>query len=170
MRKLILGVFLCLTMLAGGALAEGPEAQLSADRPFDLKTRLAVGLGIPFGGGIGGNFEATFGRYFAATIGLGSAEGYLGWSGGVRAYPMGHDRKVNPRLSAYYGTVAILDWGYGNLETDTGAAYGGGFDWKFQRDQGVEVEILYVDYDAPQGFVRTRGSDVKLTLGYGWYF
>lgn len=123
MKKLVYAVLSCL-LLSGVAFADGPEpavGKATGGGP-GVSARLAVGVGMPFGGGVGGNLEAGFGRHFAATAGLGSVEGYLGWAAGARVYPLGRDERVNPRLSAYYGTVAVLDRGYGNIETDTGAA------------------------------------------------
>jgi|GEM_PF-1675088 opacity protein-like surface antigen len=184
MRKLICGAVLCSALFAGSAAAEdfelsqkdrewaGPAQQKTTEEPAKTNFRVSVGMGIPYGGGrIGGNLETMLGRYFSASAGAGYLEGGdFGWTFGARAYPIGNDRKFNPRLSVYYGTVIILEYWDGSSETDTGASYGAGFDWRFQPNLSVDMDFLYVDYDMPAGFVRTRGSDFKITLGYGLHF
>lgn len=168
MRKLILGIILTLAIFAGSAAAETADMQKPAEKPFKFDTRLAIGAGIPFGG-LGANIEAMFDKYLSASIGLGVMDGELGWAGGLRVYPMGRDMTVSPRLSAYYGTVATLDWGY-RTDLDVGAAYGVGLEWRTSPKMSVDFDVLYIDYEEPGGFIRTESSDFVYTIGYGWYF
>ena len=170
MRKLIYGVVLCLTVVASSAAADGPDQTTMADKPVEKNFRLALGLGIPYGGGIGGNLEAMIGRHFAASAGAGLLEqGEFGWSFGARVYPLGNDLKFNPRLSAYYGTVALLN-DRGTILTDTGGAYGIGFEYKTYPNFCIDVDLLYLDYNPSPNFIMERSSSIKLAIGYGWHF
>ncbi|MCC6502585.1 MAG: hypothetical protein IT362_05545 [Deltaproteobacteria bacterium] len=177
MGKNFLGGFLCFTILmcAVTALADEigqqtieSQAAPAAVHPF----RLALGIGIPYGG-IGANAEMRLGRYFAATAGFGSMDGEPAASGGVRFYPLGHDRKVSPRVSAYYGSVTIIDWGIFSdrgRNSDEGMAYGAGLEWQNSTKYSLDFELLYVDYAVREGFTRTDEGDFKFVLGYGWRF
>lgn len=172
MRKLIFAAVLSLALLAGGAGAQEPEQQAADGAQaagFEPGLAFGIGVGIPFGGGIGGNVEAALSRHFSASIGLGIAEGEFGWSGGIMAYPIGRDHKVSPRFSAYYGTVAVLDFG-DHKELDEGPAYGVGLSWKNQPDASIEFDLLYIDYEPPTGFVKKDGGDISLMLGYRWRY
>lgn len=171
MRKLILGAILGLLVFTGSAAAEEAEQQVKEAQPsgFDPRLAFGIGVGVPFGGGVGGNVEVELNRYFSASVGLGISSGELGWAGGLQAYPIGHDHTVSPRLSAYYGTVAVLDWGT-HTELDTGAAYGAGLSWRNQPNGSFEFDLLYIDYDPPRGFVKEDGGDINLMLGYRWRY
>jgi len=169
MRRLIYGVILSLAVFAGSAAADEPEQQSSGAQTAEFEPRLGfgIGVGIPFGGGIGASVEAELNRYFSASVGLGVAAGEFGWAGGVRAYPIGRDQKVSPRFSAYYGTVALLDWGT-HKELDTGLAYGVGLSWRNQPNTSIDFDLLYIDYAPPAGFVKKNDGDISLMIGYSW--
>lgn len=171
MRKLILVTFLSLFALAGSVSAQEPEQQQKeVPLPAVSEPRLTfgIGVGIPFGG-IGANVETMLSRHFSISLGMGIAAGNLGWAGGIRAYPIGSDQKVSPRLSAYYGTVAVLDFG-DREEVDEGVAYGVGLSWRNQPNTRIEFDLLYIDYEPPAGFVKEDGSDINLMLGYRWAY
>ncbi|CAG1065348.1 hypothetical protein BAC1_00929 [uncultured bacterium] len=173
MRKLILVAVLTLFALAGSVSAQELEQQQKQSEvplpaAFEPRITFGIGVGVPFGG-IGGNVEAMLNRYFSVSLGMGIAAGNLGWAGGIKAYPIGSDQKVSPRLSAYYGTVAVLDFG-DHEEVDEGAAYGVGLSWRNHPKTRVEFDLLYIDYDPPAGFVMEDGSDINLMLGYRWEY
>ncbi|HBG45541.1 MAG TPA: hypothetical protein DDW94_00965 [Deltaproteobacteria bacterium] len=167
-KTLAISVFIFVALFAGNALAEDASADLSDSMPAG-NFRAGIGAGIPYGG-IGANLEAIMGRYFAATAGAGVLDGELGWVGGLRLYPLGRDSEVSPRLSAYYGTVAVIEWSNGGKETDTGIAYAIGADWRPQPSYSADIELLYIDYDTPQGFTREDDEDLKAVVGFGFYF
>lgn len=162
MRKLIIAAILCMASVGIASAQEPQEAK--------LPSRIMVGAGIPYGGGYGAGLEATLSRHFAATLGAGVVDSQFGWAGGVRVYPMGHDKEISPRISAYYGSVATLQWPDGSKDTDAGLSYGIGLDWRSSPKVSLEFELLYIDYDPPVGFVRTDGSELTYTIGYGFYF
>lgn len=162
MRKLIVVAILCLAFM-GVASAQGAEQA-------KLPSRVMVGAGIPYGGGYGAGLEATLSRHFAATLGAGVVDSQFGWAGGLRAYPLGHDLELSPRISAYYGSVATLEWPDGSKDTDAGLAYGIGLDWRSSPKVSLEFELLYIDYDPPGGFISKDGSDLTYMIGYGFYF
>jgi hypothetical protein len=171
MGKLILVAVLSLFAFAGSVSAQDAEQQqkdATQTAVFEPRLTFGIGVGVPFGG-IGANVEAMLNRYFSVSLGMGIAAGNLGWAGGIRAYPIGSDQKVSPRLSAYYGTVAVLDFG-DHEEVDEGAAYGIGLSWRNQPNTRVEFDLLYIDYDPPVGFVKEDGSDIDLMLGYRWEY
>lgn len=172
MRKLIIGGVLSLAVLAGSAQAQEPVQQVKEEAEpagFEPQLSFGIGVGIPFGGGIGGNVEAMLSRHFSVSAGLGIAGGEFGWSGGVIAYPIGRGNRVNPRLSAYYGTVAILDFG-DHRELANGPAYGVGLSWRNTPNTSIEFDLLYIDYEPPAGFVEKDGGDINLMLGYRWRY
>lgn len=173
MRKFIMGVIFSMALFVGSAASQEQEPQIdngTGPAGFQPSLGFGIGVGIPFGGGIGGNVEAILSQHFSASLGLGIAGGELGWAGGVRVYPIGRDNTVSPRLSAYYGTVAILDFG-DHKELDRGPAYGVGLSWRNQPNTSVEFDLLYVDYEPPAGFVDEEdGGDINLMLGYGWRY
>ncbi len=176
MRGVLMGAVLCLATLACVApvsYADETDRQATEAQPALARTfRLGLGIGIPYGG-IGANAEMRLGRRFAATAGFGSMEGEPAAAGGVRFYPLGHDRQVNPRVSAYYGSVAIIDWGTFSSRgsnSDEGMAYGAGIEWQSSPNNSLDFELLYVDYVVRDGFTKTDESNIKLVLGYGWRF
>lgn len=163
MRKLIIAAFF-FAALYGIAQAQGPE------QPDKVPSRIMLGAGIPYGGGYGAGLEAALSRHVAATLGAGVIDSMFGWAGGVRVFPLGREMSISPRISAYYASVATLKWPDGTKDTDAGLAYGVGFDWRSSPKVSIEFELLYVDYDPPVGFIRTDGSDLTFTIGYGFYF
>ncbi len=116
-----------------------------------------LGLGVPYGV-LGGIVEFSPIKYVGITGGFGYAVEGIGYSVGLRIYPLGN-RKWAPMISAYYGIVgAIL-----NRDTFTGGAFGGGVKYKRSK-YSIYSEILilvhekksYVDY----------GGSVKFAIGF----
>jgi hypothetical protein len=154
-----------LVLLTAIAYAEEPSG--SENERF----RIAVGAGIPYGA-FGSNVEASLIDSLALTGGFGISRGGTGWAVGGRVYPFSNEQKVRPRLSAFYGTVATLEKkdssGDSEYKNDTGAAYGVGFDWRVKK-WSFDFDLFYVDYSMPEGYEK-KGSDVKVSLGYGYHF
>lgn len=166
---LILGIFAANARAeeAPQAPAEGREEKR---RPME-GIGFGLGIGLPYGG-LGGNVEAVVNKYLSLSLGLGYMGGSAGpgWAGGVKVYPLGRDMTISPRLSAYYGTVAILERSDGHKDLDTGMVYGIGAHWRTNPNIGIDADVLYVDYDLPPGFVSKEGGDIALTIGYTFYF
>ncbi len=161
MKKLLL-IFVSVFLFAGLSWAGEPLD----NAPQSL--RLGAGYGIPYGG-FGANLEVLPEDIVALTAGAGVGVDGPGWAAGLRLYPLKKAANISPRLSVYYGTVAVLKDSNG-MNTDTGAAYGAGFDYRLSDNRGVDFEVLYVDYKVPNGYTEKDGGDIKLSIGYGFAF
>lgn len=159
MKKFLL-TFIAVFLFAGLSSAEEPLK--------DAQERFRLGLGIPYGV-LGVNLELLPEDIAALTAGVGAGVDSPGWSAGLRLYPLKKSDKLIPRLSVYYGTVAVLKDSNG-YNMDTGAAYGAGFDYKLSDNRGIDFELLYVDYETPEGYIEKDGGDIKLSVGYGFVF
>ncbi len=163
MKKLLLA-FIAVFLLAGLSSAEEPLKNTQE------RFRLGLGVGIPYGG-VGVNLELLPEDIIALTAGAGVGVDGPGWAAGLRLYPLKKAGKFSPRMSVYYGTVAVLKDSNG-YNMDTGAAYGAGFDYKLSNNfiRGIDFELLYVDYETPEGYVEEDGGDIKLSIGYEFVF
>lgn len=161
MKKFLL-VFIAVFLFAGLSSAEEPL------KDTQERFRLGLGVGIPYGV-LGVNLELLPEDIIALTAGAGVGVDSPGWAAGIRLYPLKKAGKISPRLSVYYGTVAVLKDSNG-YNMDTGAAYGAGFDYKLSNNRGMDFELLYVDYETPEGYIEKDGGDIKLSIGYGFVF
>lgn len=164
MRKIGLAAVVILALLFG----TNSFADDGADKDWS-RYRVAIGSGIPYGGDWGAGVELTPIEHLSLSAALGYfREGETGWSLGLRYYPFTIKEVFRPRLSAYYGVVAILKWPNGGHKTDTGSAYGIGLDWKRDLNISFDFDLLYRDYTPPSGFECSR--DIFLSVGIGYNF
>ena len=133
---------------------------------------VGVGLGIPYGG-IGVNYEFSPVDRFSLDAGAGWTPGGFGWSVGPRVYFADQSKSFRPRISASYGTVAIIKPQFGDWKTDTGCCVGPGFQWVFgqKKNWSLDFDVLYVFYNLPRNYRQEWGTDhVKVSIGFGYHF
>jgi|GEM_PF-2516760 len=141
-------------------------------RSETIKTHLlsgGFGIGIPYGV-IGLNAElnpfSLLGENIMEnvtfSVGLGYAVYGIGWSGGVRVYPLGQKKKLQPRVGFYLGSVAAhLNW----EEVLSGGAFGGGIVWRPTDRISLDMELVFIAFlfEYSSGML---GSDrVKISTG-----
>ncbi len=124
-----------------------------------------TGIGLPYGG-LGVNYELGVCDYFAPVIGLGIIPDNVGWNAGARLYYPGREAKLRARLTALYGTNAVIEREYSSEDYDaeTGLSGGIGINWRFARHWAFDADLFVVDQDIPNGY-KEEGSDVKISLG-----
>jgi len=157
----VVASLLTLAFTASPARAEGP-------------VRLGAGFGIPYGV-IGVNVEARAGDYVGLTAGVGhTVFAGVGWCVGGRGYLFPPERKLRPRLAAYYGTAYV----HGDLEKQkAGLAVGGGAHLRLGKSKkhGLETDVLLIvspstsSVEEDWGGVSV-GAPVKVSLGYTFSF
>ncbi len=163
MKKHLLALAVVLASAVFAYAGDGPDADAG-------KYRFGIGAGVPYGGfGIG--LEAYPMDKVSLALGLGSTAGGLGWAAGARFYPVERAGRFWPRLSAYYGVVAVLEDANGKATgTRSGAAFGAGLDIKTDADSTMDFEFLVLQDDTPVGYVRKDSGNVAVSLGWGFYF
>jgi len=133
-------------------------------------SRFGVGIGVPYGF-FGANIEASVLDYVSLSGGLGALHNEGCWVIGGRVYPFKRNVRFSPRLSAFYGTVAILKNEAGgtiNYSTLLGWSFGVGFDWKFYGRNSVDFDVIYRVFSLPSGY--SDANDESFLLGYGYHF
>ncbi len=129
------------------------------------------GIGLPYGGGIGGNYEMGVNDYFAPIVGLGSLPENIGWNAGARLYYPGRDAKFRGRLTALYGTNTILETtfaGSKKYDTKTGLSGGLGINWRFGDHWAFDADFFVVDQDIPEGYKQEDSVVAAGSLGFSW--
>lgn len=163
MRKsaLVVALLAPLVFTASSARAEGP-------------VRLGVGLGIPYGV-IGLNVEVGAGDHVGLTAGVGhTVFAGVGWCVGGRGYLFSADRKLRPRLGAYFGTAFVQ----ADLEKKkAGLAVGPGAHLRLGKSgkHGLEADLLLIATPSTSSVEDEWGGEsvgvpVKLSLGYTFSF
>lgn len=178
MNRIIIALTVSALLLLPRAFAEESRTGVSEEPPYNS---IASGVGVPFGG-IGGNLELRIVPGVRVAAGLGTMVGAgLGWSFGLRYYPVRSFSRVSPRLSVYYGTNSVLKvmnpnaTARADFETYNGLTFGVGSEVYFgsRKTHGIDFEVLYVaDYDSEidrlieQDLIRDRDSDLQVSVGY----
>mgnify|MGYP000530703033 FL=1 len=125
---------------------------------------IGVGVGIPFGG-LGLNYEYRLNDYAALIMGLGFVPENVGYNAGVRFYYPKPTATFRGRLSVLYGVNAIEDNIYTDkYETQTGLSVGPGLSWFFSKNLALDVDFLFTNYKASEGFTE-KGPSTKISLG-----
>lgn len=125
-----------------------------------------IGLGCEFNPRLPERFGTAFHRYFSLGLGLGFLPaGGLAYSFAIRAYPMGRNRFLQPRLSLQYGVVALAKEHYsGDERRAEGAAFSAGFLLRLAGriffDADIHI-ILPVEY----GLDEIDGGRVRFSTG-----
>ncbi|MCK5056819.1 MAG: hypothetical protein KAT34_09205 [Candidatus Aminicenantes bacterium] len=137
---------------------------------------VGVGLGIPYGV-LGINLEfnpnlpapikENIHNYFSISIGVGYSPGGISYSVGLRGYPMGRRKFYQPRISGYYGTVALLKYASGDYDREDGFAFGGGVLVKFYKQFSLDFDALYIIPDDYTDYI--KGSRLKISFGIHWH-
>jgi hypothetical protein len=136
-----------------------------------------LGYGIPYGT-LGMNCEfntvvpttAKFIDYFGLTAGVGYFRGGIKYAFGLRIYPFRRKVGWNPRLSAYYGTVAFYETWWGEDKNANGPAFGAGILWMSRSHISVDIEMQYRIPNLPSGVMKEEGVDFALSAGILYYF
>ncbi|HLA77162.1 MAG TPA: hypothetical protein VJU18_06245 [Vicinamibacteria bacterium] len=163
MRKsaLVVASFAALSLTPSPVRAEG-------------QVRLGAGLGIPYGV-IGLNVEARAGDHVGVTAGIGhTVFAGVGWCVGGRGYLFSADRKLRPRLGAYFGTAFVQ----ADLEKKkAGLALGPGAHLRLGKSgkHGLEADLLVIVTPSTSSVEDEWGGEsvgvpVKLSLGYTFSF
>ena len=167
MKKLV-SAFIIVLLSAVLVYAEGTSLENSEGNSD--RYRIGFGLGMPYGG-FGAGLEAFPMDKVSIALGLGTTSGGMGWAAGVRFYPVERFGRFWPRLSAYYGIVAVLEDSKGNVhDTHSGSAFGVGVNVLIDVDYTMDFELLVVDNEPPPGYVKKSGDDVTVSIGWGFYF
>lgn len=163
LKNLFVSAFLTLFILAGlnlSAHAEYPEHVIGA------------GIGLPYGGDFGVNYELGLNEYVAPTIGIGLLPDNIGWNLGVRAYYPGREYFVRGRFTLLYGTNSEhekIGVSGSDHKTNSGFSAGVGVDWQLNDNWGVCADLFMADIDTPAGYEKNE-DDFFLALGlyYRW--
>ena len=130
-----------------------------------------LGLGIPYGG-FGANYEYQKSDVLSPFLGAGLTPDGLGWALGCRIHYPGKSSRLRGRVSALYGTTTLqTTYEQRGLHVSTheelkeGWASGLGGEWRFGERWSVDLDLLYLWYDIPEGY-ESDGSDVKFSLGF----
>ncbi len=119
-----------------------------------------IGYGIPYGV-LGCGVEITPVEYLGFTAGIGYAIEGVGYSFGMRIYPLGKS-PWTPIISAYYGVVGVIL----NGDTFNGGALGGGVKYR-KTKYSVTAELLYLIHEKKAWF--EYGSPIKISGGFLWH-
>ena len=177
MKRIAVILLLVFLLQASGLFADDLDLVEPSEMP---NNSVASGAGIPYGG-LGGNLELRIVSGLRFSTGLGSMLcAGVGWSLGLRYYPVGSTSHFSPRVSVYYGTNSVLEKmnlsnGETRCETHIGTTIGAGTEIFFGRAKrhGLDFEILYIaDYDSTidKAIERISNEDqnsrFKISLGY----
>lgn len=154
MKKIFL-VFIIILMVSGLVFSQKEQAEKKK-----MSISIGAGLGIPYGV-LGCGIELTPIEQLGITGVIGYALEGIGYSFGIRVYPMG-DRPWTPMISGYYGVVGVIL----SSETFTGGAIGGGVKYK-KRKYSLTAEILYLIH-GKKSYI-DYGSSVKFSVGFLWH-
>lgn len=133
---------------------------------IEIDQTLGMGIGLPYGGLLGLNYELGLGDWFAPTAGVGLLENSTGWNVGGRFYYPGRKAVVRGRLTALYGTNATLDPGFGgDKEALEGFSGGLGITWRYSNNWGMAADIFLADVDKPPF---TTGDESQLLIALGF--
>jgi len=117
------------------------EEGTGGEAPFGRRYTVEVGGGLPYAAvGVGGEwFPLSFLSIFGAILG---ADGVGGLAVGLRAYPVGHAKAVNPYIHGFVGGVAFM---FSNDRT-VGIPYSGGgagFEFLFGEESLIRLGADY---------------------------
>jgi hypothetical protein len=161
-----LGTIIAVLILAFSFPAHG-HADHSGNMPSRFS--LGAGIGIPFGViGLGcevnpiiGSGPDSIARYFSLNLGLGFSGAGIGYSLGLRFYPLGRDRVWAPKISILYGTVLVVNWEY----MYRGFSAGAGIVRRLNRRTSVDADLIFIINRF--GFYSSdwSGGRLKVSLG-----
>jgi len=181
--KRITTIIMALT-LAFTAVQAG---QIDANRVETSKKTYGVGFGIPYGV-LGSNVDFTVARNLSLSMGFGTTIlAGMGYSFGAKYFLAGEASSFRPKVSAFYGTNAIVteESMYG-ITTEgqkySGLTFGLGAQWMWgqSKKNGIDFDIMYiassgafskddVDWDGYGSYDSSEGSDpgrIKISIGY----
>jgi hypothetical protein len=161
-------IILCFVQfsLAEESVAENKESYLNVGTGLGIPYGV-LGINIEFNPNLPAAIKESIHNYFSVSIGVGYSPGGISYSVGMRAYPMGRKKFYQPRISGYYGTVALLKYGSGDYDREDGFAFGGGVLIKFYKNFSLDFDALYI---IPDEFADDiEGSRVKISFGIHWH-
>ena len=139
------------------------NAQAVTDSSLDVK--VGPGVGIPYGGVVGGNIEISPFDYFSLLAGVGITQADLGWVVGGRIYLTDRNHRVRPHLGYYAGTVAVEKiqyYYYDDYKNIDGTAAGFGITFNIKEHLSLDGEIIYILSNQSN---LTLDSPVKIAFG-----
>lgn len=167
-------VFSVVLLLTAGRVSFADTGVKESDGHFSA----GFGIGIPYGV-VGFNLEFNpilpgmaekkIHDYFSLSLGLGYSPGGLAYSVGARVYPFGREKKIRPRVSGYYGIVALIEYAYyDDYDRLEGFAFGGGVLYKISKKFSADFDILYI---MPNDYGDSlEGGRIKFSVGSRWHF
>jgi len=133
----------------------------------DFDNKIAFGLGLPYGGGAGVNYECGVTDHIAPTLGQGWVPDNFGWNVGLRVYFNDRDASLRWRATALYGVNTLLELPDGDYDTDEGFSAGLGLDWRYGKSWGFEADLFWADTDFDEALYDEYGPEIKISLGWG---
>jgi hypothetical protein len=140
---------------------------LTSAHAADGKSKIAFGLGLPYGGGAGVNYEHAVTDHFAPTLGQGWVPDNFGWNVGFRIYFTDRDAALQWRTTALYGVNTLLERPDGDYETEEGLSVGLGLDWRYGQTWGFEFDLFWADSDFDEALYDEYGPEIKISFGWG---
>jgi len=145
----------------------GVSGLLAPAYAADGKSKVAFGLGLPYGGGVGVNYEHGITDHLAPTLGQGWLPDNFGWNVGLRVYFNDRDATLGWRITALYGVNTLLERPDGDYETDEGLSAGVGLDWRYGKAWGFELDLFWADVDFDEALYDEYGPEIKISVGWG---
>lgn len=137
-----------------------------------IENVLGFGIGLPYGGLLGINYEFGINDYMAPTFGMGLQPDNVGWNAGFRLYYPGRDSIFRGRATVLYGvnTVieTIIEGSESKYDTETGLSGGVGFNWRYHKNWAFDFDLFFVDSDIPEGYEKKGGHIVSLGFSRRW--
>lgn len=147
---------------------------------------LGVGLGIPYGIlGISLDYNIIDNLYLSGAIGTTIFAG-TGYSVGAKYHIFNSESSWRPRVSAFYGTNAIIQTLDNdlNLESYQGISLGVGLlkTLGTENKHGIDFDVLYIvskgDFDKQKEYLENNGyimdkdyeGNIKFSIGYRYFF
>jgi len=181
--KRVVTIMMALT-LAFTAVQAG---QIDANKVESSKKTYGIGFGIPYGV-LGSNVDFNIAPNFNLTMGFGTTIlAGMGYSFGAKYFLVGESGSFRPKISAFYGTNAIVtdDSPYGITtegEQYSGLTFGFGAQWMWGKSKknGIDFDIMYiassgafskddVDWNGYGSYDSAGDSDpgrIKISIGY----
>ncbi|MEE9463981.1 MAG: hypothetical protein V3W14_00220 [Candidatus Neomarinimicrobiota bacterium] len=175
--------------LKGGSILTYQLSEVSRIETIPMKKAgsLGVGLGIPYGV-IGANIEYALENNINLTAGIGTTVfAGSGYNVGVKYYLKDIGYTGRPRISAYYGTnalIAVTVFGGEDInETFSGLTLGFGQLWMWgdSKKHGLDLDLMYLlttgSYDERKEEIEDQYyttledlGKIKISIGYRYGF
>jgi len=185
-RKMKITLILTIAIFLIAGVSWGQESNINigesdADIEMFKKNSNGVGFGIPYGI-IGINTDINLAQNLNLSVGIGTTIfAGMGYNFGLKYYLLPVNHTFRPRISAYYGTNAIVlietgGWASNEEgESYKGVTLGIGSQWMWgeSKSNGMDIDIMYIassglDIDELRrdGYNIEDPGNIKLSIGY----